>query len=141
VVPPGISFAGVDFAGRDSVMVQLELANPNRFTLTVLEVEYRALIAGELCGEGRRGEALRIRPGESVKAGFPVRLNYGSIGRVLPLVLRDTVTFSVGGTYSIPVFLGRRRLPFKSESRVSVRNQLENFMKALLREGSEGGRE
>jgi LEA14-like dessication related protein len=137
IAPPGIAFAGVDFRGGDSVTVRLTLENPNPFALKVTAVDYRALIAGELCGSGRRSEPLVLKPGESVEAGFPVKVDYSNVVRVLPVILKDTVTFSVSGSFSVPVFLGSRRLPFKSESRVDVRSQLESFLKAMLKENSE----
>ncbi len=128
VLVPSVRFHGLKSATGQQALVELEVANPNRFGLDVARVEYRVAVGESLVAQGKREEPLHIGARDTVVAEFPLTFDYQQLLRCLPAVLNDTLTFRVEGAYVLPALPGKRRLGFAGEKKVSVKAELESFL-------------
>ena len=132
VRPVGVRLTGISLTGSDAAIAQLTISNPNAFALDMLSAEYRVLVGDNVCGSGRRTEPLHVGGRDSTAAEFAVTIDYASLAKSLPAMLKDTVTFKVDGSYAVKTLLGQRRLPFKAEHNVTLKQEIGSFLERLF---------
>ena len=133
VKPVDIRLSGASFANSDEAVAELAIANPNGFALDLLGAEYRVSLGGSVCGSGQRDEPLHIGGRDSMVAEFPLKIDYTNLAKSLPLLFKDTAAFKVEGNYTVNTVIGRRRLTFKTERRIAVKQEIGSILDQLFR--------
>jgi LEA14-like dessication related protein len=108
-----------------SVLVTLEVSNPNSFTLTGEQLTYALELEGtEADGEdgwvqlatGRYDAPISVPPGESVLIDVPVAFDYSRLGiSALSLLRTGGLDYRARGTVLLHTPLGARSVPFKKQ--------------------------
>ena len=133
VKPVDIRLSGASFANSDEAVAELAIANPNGFALDLLGAEYRVSLGGSVCGSGQRDEPLHIGGRDSMVAEFPLKIDYISLAKSLPLLFKDSAACKVEGNYTVNTVIGRRRLTFKTERRIAVKQEIGSILDQLFR--------
>ncbi len=133
--PPEVAFRGASLSG-DSVRVTLHLYNPNRLPVELLEAEYRLLADTKTLGSGRRAGALRCAGRDSVRADFPLALDYGATMAAVLKGIKDTVTFRVEGEYRLKTPVGPRRGRFEAARGVNLLDELKAVLENAFGRGT-----
>jgi hypothetical protein len=135
VEPPVIAFRGVRYEGGDSVQVELGLANPNRFAVELASVEYRLMADGETLGAGQRTERVRCAARDSVRAEFPLALDFGATMAAVLKGVKDTVTFGVEGEYRLKTPVGPYNGRFAEARGVNLLDELKAVLENAFGRG------
>jgi len=72
-----------------------------------------------------------LRAGQAA-ADFPLVIDYAELLRSTPALFTDSVAFSVKGSSVVSTIVGRRRVGFDGESKVSVKDELKSFINGLF---------
>lgn len=120
----GLSSVGLTGA---TARVELEVLNPNSFSLNARSVEYELaffpedLPAGEevpsggwrTLATGRSAEELRLESGETTPVTLLVPFNYAELGAAASRLLQDgTLRYRFSGAFTVGSPLGDLRIPF-----------------------------
>lgn len=132
VKAPDVRLRSIDARSADTMMVGLEIVNPNRFPLRVLSVDYDVSIGSRLCGKGRRSEVIFLDAGDTTRADFPLLIDYPELLKSIPKLFADSVVFGVKGRYVVSTFAGRRNFGFSAERNVAVKDEVNSFIKGLF---------
>jgi hypothetical protein len=135
IEPPVIGFRGVQYEGGDSVRVELSLANPNRFSVELASVEYRLLADRAELGAGRRTDGVRCPGRDSVRAEFPLALDFGKTMAAVLKGVKDTVTFGVEGEYRLRTPVGPYRGRFDESRGVNLLDELKAVLENAFGRG------
>jgi LEA14-like dessication related protein len=131
---PEVRLRSINARSAEATMVGLEIVNPNPFPLRILSVDYEVSAGEHVCGKGRRLEELLLDARDTTLAEFPLAMDYRELLRSIPVLLADTVVFSVKGRYVVATFVGQRRFGFSGERKVAVRDEVESYIKGLFEE-------
>lgn len=114
---PTVSFRDVRIQGigltGGQLEVQLNVFNPNGYTLSATGLNYRLLVDSVALGSGTIDQRFSVGGGDSTVVRIPVSFNYsglGSAGRAL--LQRGTLNYRILGDVTVATPLGNFTRPF-----------------------------
>lgn len=124
-----VRLGGLGLSGG-TVLVDLEVVNPNRFALSADRLRYD-LSLGESdaesdsawvhFAEGTFDEAFSVAPGDTANVRIPVEFTYEAVGgAVLALVRRGNFAYRATGTVDVRTPIGRRSVPFRKTGTITA---------------------
>jgi LEA14-like dessication related protein len=125
----GVQLAGLGLRGG-TLMFNVEIVNPNRFSLSADELNYELSIAdSEEVGDtvwldlasGTYQEAFSVGAGDTETVQIPVEFTYSGLGGAAASVLRaGTFSYRATGTVDVRTPLGSREVPFHRGGMVTL---------------------
>jgi LEA14-like dessication related protein len=128
VKEPEIEFQGLQLAGvglgGGTVLVNLEVKNPNRFGFTAEDLDYELFLRNPSAGEGdsawtriaagRYDERFEVGSFDTRALQIPVQFTFSSLGGAGRQILQTgSVQYRATGSVNVKSGLGSRRLPFR----------------------------
>lgn len=124
-----VQVAGLGLRGG-TLMVNLQIANPNRFALNANELEYQVAIAETDSpsdttwidlASGVYAEPFSVGAGATEVVQIPIEFTYSGLGGAASSVLRaGTFNYRATGTVEVRTPLGTREVPFRRGGMVSL---------------------
>jgi LEA14-like dessication related protein len=125
----GVQLAGLGLRGG-TLVFNVEVSNPNRFTLSAEELTYELSIAEtESPGDtlwvdlasGTYAEPFSVGGGETASVQVPVEFTYAGLGGAASSILRaGTFSYRATGTVDVRTPLGSREVPFRRGGMVTL---------------------
>ncbi|MEX2570538.1 MAG: LEA type 2 family protein [Gemmatimonadota bacterium] len=124
-----VQLAGLGLRGG-TLVVELEVTNPNRFSLNANELRYQLAIA-DIESErdtvwldfasGTYSEPFDVGAGETTEVRVPVEFTYSGLGGATTSLLRaGTFNYRASGTVDVSTPLGTYDVPFRRGGTVSL---------------------
>jgi LEA14-like dessication related protein len=131
---PEITLQNVQLAGLGlrggTLLVNIEVVNPNRFALNTSELVYQLAIANtDVPGDtawvelasGTYSEPVSVGAGATEVIHVPVEFTYNGLGDAASSVLRaGTFNYRATGTVDVRTPIGTRQVPFRKGGMVSL---------------------
>jgi LEA14-like dessication related protein len=97
-----VRLEGVTLQGA-SIVLGVELANPNGFGLSLASLDYRFSVSGQRWATGTSRRAVQVPAKQSGRIDIPVNLDFASIGRSVrdTLLGRAPLAYSLSGTLAV----------------------------------------
>ncbi len=124
-----VQLAGLGLRGG-TLLVNLQITNPNSFALSANQLEYQLAIANSGAGNdttwldlanGLYAEPFSVGAGATESVQIPVEFTYSSLGGAASSVLRaGTFNYRATGTVAVRTPLGTRDVPFRRGGMVSL---------------------
>jgi LEA14-like dessication related protein len=124
-----VRLAGLGLRGG-TLLVTLEVTNPNRFTLQASQVSYELEIArpesrpdgGWLhLASGTHAENFSVGPGQTATAEVPVEFTYTDLGTAAATILRaGSFNYRASGSVDVRTPIGTHAVPFTQRGTVAV---------------------
>lgn len=124
-----VQLAGLGLRGG-TLLVNLQITNPNSFSLSANQLEYQLAIADMGAGSdttwldlanGLYAEPFSVGAGATENVQVPVEFTYSSLGGAASSVLRaGTFNYRATGTVAVRTPLGTREVPFRRGGMVSL---------------------
>lgn len=124
-----VQLGGLGLRGG-TLLVNLEITNPNSFTLSANQLEYQLAIANtEVTNDttwmdlatGLYAEPFSVGGGATENVQIPVEFTYSSLSGAATSVLRaGTFSYRATGTVEVRTPLGTRAVPFRKGGMVSL---------------------
>lgn len=125
----GVQLAGLGLRGG-TLMVNVEITNPNRFTLSANELHYQLAIADTEAtsdttwvdlASGTYAEPFAVGGGATERVQVPVEFTYAGLGGAASSILRaGTFNYRATGTVDVRTPLGSREVPFRRGGMVTL---------------------
>jgi LEA14-like dessication related protein len=131
---PNVSLEGVQLAGfglrGGTLLVNVQIQNPNPFALNADEVRYEIAIADATApadtvwtelANGVYDQKISVGGGQTVYVQVPVEFTYAGLGGAASSILREgSFTYRASGSVDVNTPLGGREVPFEKNGVVSV---------------------
>ncbi len=104
--------------------VYMQVDNPNRFSITVADMDYEVYINDRLVGKGRIEHEIEIPSGGQVVAELPAEISTDGLDRLVEKILKKEIKYRVKGQVVFKTFLGSYTLPFDKEKEIKKKNAL-----------------
>lgn len=124
-----VQLAGLGLRGG-TLLVNVQITNPNSFTLSANQLEYALAIADAGAdndttwldlANGLYAEPFSVGAGATENVQVPVEFSYSSLGGAANSVLRaGTFNYRASGTVAVRTPLGTRTIPFRRGGMVSL---------------------
>ena len=124
-----VQLAGLGIRGG-TLLVNLQITNPNGFGMSANQLEYQLAIANNTEGSdttwldlanGLYAEPFSVGAGATESVQVPVEFTYSSLGGAASSVLRaGTFNYRATGTVAVNTPLGTREVPFQRGGLVSL---------------------
>lgn len=124
-----VQLAGLGLRGG-TLLVDVEVANPNRFALSANSLDYVLSISDiEASGDttwfdfasGSYEDDFSIAAGETGSVRIPVEFQYSGLGGAASSLLRaGTFNYRATGTVDVRTPIGSRDVPFRRNGRISL---------------------
>jgi len=125
----GVQLAGLGLRGG-TLLFNVEVTNPNRFTLSAEELTYQLSIADTRASgdtlwldlaSGTYAEPFSVGGGETATVQVPVEFTYAGLGGAAASILRaGTFSYRATGTVDVRTPLGSREVPFRRGGMVTL---------------------
>jgi LEA14-like dessication related protein len=102
----------------------MQVDNPNRFSITVADMDYEVYINDRLVGKGRIEHEIEIPSGGQVVAELPAEISTDGLDRLVEKILKKEIKYRVKGQVVFKTFLGSYTLPFDKEKEIKKKNAL-----------------
>ena len=129
VVIRNVQLAGLGLGGG-TLIFNLEVTNPNRFSLSASQLTYELAIADTRAGgdtswvdvaEGVFTEEFTVGAGATEMLRVPIEFTYQGLGGAASSILRaGTFTYRAAGVVDVRTPLGPREVPFRRGGMVSL---------------------
>lgn len=131
---PVVNLQGVEIGGLGlrggTLVVNLQIFNPNRFALSANQLSYDLQIGGsDVPGDttwtqfasGTYAEPFSVPAGDSASVAIPVEFSYTGLGSAANSLLRSgTFDYRATGTVDVRTPLGSREVPFRRQGTVPI---------------------
>lgn len=133
---PEVSLSNVELAGLGlrggTLLVDVQITNPNRFSLSANSLDYELSIADaddEVPGDtiwydfasGRYDEDFTVGAGATESVQIPVEFSYSGLGGAASSLLRaGTFNYRATGMVDVRTPLGSREVPFRRRGMISL---------------------
>lgn len=131
---PEVSLRTVQLAGLGlrggTLLVDVQIRNPNRFSLSANSLDYELSIAdAEAPGDtvwydfasGRYDDDFTVAAGDSASVQIPVEFSYSGLGGAASSLLRaGTFNYRATGVVDVRTPLGTREVPFRRRGMISL---------------------
>ena len=124
-----VQIGGLGLSGG-TLVVDLQVVNPNRFTLSSNRLAYELDLRAEEAGsdsswvdfaEGTYDQPFSVRGGETASVQIPVYFSYSGLGAAAGSMLRrGTFTYRASGTADVRTPLGTHQVPFRKTGTVTL---------------------
>lgn len=124
-----VQLAGLGLRGG-TLLVDVQISNPNRFALSANSLDYELSIAdAEAPGDtvwydfasGRYEEDFSVGAGETGSVQIPVEFSYSGLGGAASSLLRaGTFNYRATGMVDVRTPLGSREVPFRRRGMISL---------------------
>jgi LEA14-like dessication related protein len=124
-----VQVAGLGLRGG-TLLVSLQVVNPNRFALNANELNYALQLRdpqeeGDTTwlefAQGTYGEPFTVAAGDSARVEIPVEFTYSGLGGAAGSLLRSgTVTYRASGNVDVRTPLGTYAVPFNKRGTVTL---------------------
>ena len=125
----GVQLAGLGLRGG-TLMVNVEITNPNRFSLSANQLHYQLAIADNEStrdtvwvdlASGTYDEPFSVSAGATERVQIPVEFTYAGLGGAASSILRaGTFNYRATGTVDVRTPLGSREVPFRRGGMVTL---------------------
>ncbi len=121
--PPAVSFQGVRMGTLSltgsTLYIQLGIHNPNRFTLSATQTDYKLLVDDTIVvGKGQSNDTLTVGPRDSASVTLPLDLSWKDLTRAGGGALAaGEVNYRIVGTISAATPLGPHDIPLNAKGR------------------------
>ena len=106
-----------------SLLLSLDVQNPNRLDLTLTSFEYTIYLNNEEIGNGRLEKELLIPSLSITRLQVPVVAKFKNLGGSLKtIIIGDDLPYKIEGKADIKTAIGSRTFPFSKEGRINLRN-------------------
>ncbi|HUE96373.1 MAG TPA: LEA type 2 family protein, partial [Longimicrobiaceae bacterium] len=129
VILHNVELAGLGLRGG-TLLVNLEVSNPNRFALNANQLQYQLAIANTESSQdtvwldlasGTYAEPFSVGPGRTEQVQVPVEFSYTDLGGAASSVLRaGTFNYRATGTVDVRTPVGTYEVPFRRGGMVSL---------------------
>jgi LEA14-like dessication related protein len=128
VVLESVHLAGLGLRGG-TLMVNVQIENPNRFTLSANRVNYQLAIAESTAADttwvdlasGTYAESLSVGGGETASVLVPVEFTYAGLGGAASSLLRaGTFVYRATGSVDVRTPVGGYEVPFQRGGMVTL---------------------
>lgn len=131
---PEVNLQGVEIGGLGlrggTLVVNVEIINPNRFALSANQLRYDLQIGGsEEPGDtvwtqfasGTYDQPFSVPAGDTATVAIPVEFSYTGLGSAANSLLRSgTFDYRATGTVDVRTPLGSREVPFRRQGTVPI---------------------
>lgn len=124
-----VQIGGLGLRGG-TLLVNLEVVNPNRFALNATQLRYDLALSDPEAGadtawidfaSGTYDEPVSIAAGDTARITVPVDFNYSGLGSAAnSLLRRGTFTYRASGTVDVRTPLGSYGVPFRKRGNVNL---------------------
>ena len=105
-----------------SLLLGLDIQNPNRFDLTLTSFEYTLYLNNEEIGNGRLEKEILIPSSSITQVQAPVAASFKNLGgSLMSIISRMTgkdVSYRIEGKADVKTILGSFNFPFSKEGRI-----------------------
>jgi LEA14-like dessication related protein len=105
-----------------TLLIGLDVQNPNRFDLTLTSFEYTVYLNTEEIGNGRLEKELLIPSSSVTRVQAPVAANFknlaGNFKSIIFGIAGKDVAYKIEGKANVKTFFGSRNFPFSKEGRI-----------------------
>jgi LEA14-like dessication related protein len=124
-----VQIGGLGLSGG-TLVVDLQVVNPNRFALSSNRLNYELDLRQEESGadtswvdfaDGAYEQPFTVRGGETARVQIPVSFSYSGLGAAAGSMLRrGTFTYRASGTADVRTPLGTHQVPFRKTGTVTL---------------------
>jgi LEA14-like dessication related protein len=124
-----VQLVGLGLRGG-TLLVEVEVANPNRFALSANQLRYQLAIADTEAGRdttwldlasGTYEEPFSVAAGQAAQVQVPVEFTYAGLGGAASSLLRaGTFNYRATGTVEVRTPLGSHEVPFRRGGMVTL---------------------
>jgi LEA14-like dessication related protein len=105
-----------------SLLLGLEIQNPNRLDLTLKSFEYTVYLNKEEIGNGRLEKELLIPSSSITQLQVPVAAKFKDLGGSLKTIITgDDLPYTIEGKADVKTAFGSLHFPFSKEGRINLR--------------------
>jgi len=106
-----------------TLIIGLEVKNPNRFDLTLKSFEYTVFLNGEEVGTGRLEKELLIPSQAVAQVEAPVAATFKNLGgSLMALITVNDLPYKIAGKAIVTMALGGRDFAILKEGRINLKN-------------------
>ncbi len=106
---------------RMSLLLDIDVQNPNRFDLNFKSFEYTVYLKNEEIGNGRMEKEFLIPSTETTRIQVPVAARFKDLSGSLKAILTErNVPYKIEGKVFVKTSFGSRQFPFSSEGRINL---------------------
>lgn len=125
----GVQVGGLGLRGG-TLLVNIQVVNPNRFELSANELDYRLAVADPSASgdsawidfaTGTYDQPFSVAPRDTANVQIPVEFSYGGLGNAASTLLRaGSFSYRAEGTVDVRTPLGTYEVPFNRRGTVSL---------------------
>ena len=124
-----VQIGGLGLRGG-TLLVNLQVVNPNRFALNANQMNYELALSDPEAGgdttwidfaRGTYDQPFSVAARDSARVQIPVEFSYGGLGAAgTSLLRRGTFTYRAAGTVDVRTPLGMQAVPFRKRGTVTL---------------------
>jgi LEA14-like dessication related protein len=105
--------------------IDLQITNPNWFTVSISDLDYHAYISGEDIASGQAENEIVIPSGSATIVTLPLKVSYGDLGgRLAQILFKGNLEYRLKGSAVFHTWFASRTVPFDTkEKKLKVSEQ------------------
>ena len=102
--------------------IDLQIVNPNWFTVRISDLDYHAYIAGQEIATGQADQEIAIPSDSTTVVTLPLKVSYGNLGgRLAQILLAGNLEYRLQGLSRIPYLVRKPDRPVRYEGKEAER--------------------
>lgn len=98
--------------------VDLQIVNPNWFTVRISDLDYHAYISGEEIASGQAENEIAIPSGSTTTVTLPLKVSYGDLGgRLAQILFKGNLEYRLKGSAVFHTWFASRTVPFDTKEK------------------------
>ena len=98
--------------------IDLQITNPNWFTVRISDLDYHAYISGEEIASGQAEQEIAIPSGSATVVTLPLKVSYGNLGGKLAQILfKGNLEYRLTGLGCIPYLVRKPDRPVRYQGK------------------------
>ena len=98
--------------------IDLQITNPNWFTVRISDLDYQAYISGEEIASGQAENEIAIPSGSTTLVTLPVKVSYGKVGgKIAQILFKGNLEYRLTGSAVFHTWFASRTVPFDTKEK------------------------
>ncbi|MGC2423773.1 MAG: LEA type 2 family protein [Nitrospirota bacterium] len=98
--------------------IDLQITNPNWFTVRISDLDYHAYVSGEEIASGQAENEIAIPSGSTTVVTLPVKVSYGSLGgKIAQILFKGNLEYRLQGSAVFHTWFASRTVPFDTKEK------------------------